>query len=359
MSALELHLQLANEANDYARSRIVHGCTQLENNDLPVEYFEALNNAVLKQVRALINQTRVDPYRLLTDDDVYDYEKTISLTSKYSLGNCYELALQAMDYFLTTTNQIPSSNVEVLSIDGEKGDHIFLVIGRSPESNVNDINSWGTDAVICDPWSNQVYCASEWKDKLKTFYRTYNKNGTITNCVTGYDAAVHSLKVILDIHQLKSHLNKSTLKENYINELNLMEWTLKNHKTKLETRSEKLLKKYGSEDEKYQVIGQKIGYATTVLSMVEALRTTIPDTEEDMDFRDFHRLLRKNLKQLFENVQEIITLTSEERAALSGYRHPNNLLSLMRTTINVSPPTEKTIRDANEELVKNLTGKKL
>lgn len=78
MSNLALHLQLANHAKDYACSQIVHGCSQIENNELPVEYFEALNNAVLKQLRALINQTRTDPYNLLADD-IYDYEKLFYL----------------------------------------------------------------------------------------------------------------------------------------------------------------------------------------------------------------------------------------------------------------------------------------
>ncbi|MDI9818037.1 MULTISPECIES: hypothetical protein [unclassified Legionella] len=176
MNILESNLKLGNLAKDYARTQIVHGCSQIENNALPVEYFEALNNAVLKQMRALISQTFSDPHRLLPDD-IYDYEKTVIVSSKYSLGNCHELAFQAMDYLLTT-NQVCSINAEIIEIDGEKGDHVFWVIDRDLKSNLNDITSWGTNAVICDPWSNEVYPASEYKSKLKTFYRHYHRDGT-------------------------------------------------------------------------------------------------------------------------------------------------------------------------------------
>ncbi|OCH99478.1 hypothetical protein A8135_07295 [Legionella jamestowniensis] len=357
MSNLALHLQLANHAKDYACSQIVHGCSQIENNELPVEYFEALNNAVLKQLRALINQTRTDPYNLLADD-IYDYEKTILFSSKYSLGNCYELAFQAMDYFVTT-NQVALTNLEVLSIDGEKGDHIFLVVGRDPNSNINDITSWGPEAVICDPWSKQVYPASDYQEKLKTFYRRYNKDGTKTNCIMDYDPTVHTLNVILNNHQLKSSLSKSALKENYASELNLIEWALNNHRSKLEARNEHLIKKYGQEDEKHKILEQKLMNVNNVLNMLHSLRAAIPDTKEESDFRKFHSVLRKNLHQIFENIQEIVNLAPEERKALSVYRHPHNIMSRIRTFANVSPPTEKTIKEANETLVKNLSDKKI
>ncbi|MBX3413942.1 MAG: hypothetical protein KF708_14725 [Pirellulales bacterium] len=44
------------------------------------------------------------------------------------------------------------------SLDG----HQFVMIGRSPKATVDNISTWGTDAVICDPWDRmQAYPAAQ------------------------------------------------------------------------------------------------------------------------------------------------------------------------------------------------------
>lgn len=39
----------------------------------------------------------------------------------------------------------------------------MLVIGRNPHSDPDDINTWGKNAVICDPWANRFYEANQFK----------------------------------------------------------------------------------------------------------------------------------------------------------------------------------------------------
>lgn len=43
----------------------------------------------------------------------------------------------------------------------QEADHAFCVVGRDPDSRLDDMRTWGRDAVIIDPWLEEVYPASE------------------------------------------------------------------------------------------------------------------------------------------------------------------------------------------------------
>ena len=164
-------LTIANKSKAYARSQILKSSTALENNDSPKEYFDAIDSAVTKDIRSLIHQqTNLQSNRLEKNKDVIYYENVIHVTSKYSIGNCYELALQALDYVLNTTN----IDAEVYSIMG--GNHCFLVLNRDKDSNPSNPETWGSNAVICDPLANKAYQAKEYHTKLNTLYRSADKN---------------------------------------------------------------------------------------------------------------------------------------------------------------------------------------
>ena len=45
-------------------------------------------------------------------------------------------------------------------------DHAFVVIDRKVGSDVKDISTWGDTAVVCDPWDEKVYAASEIPSKM-------------------------------------------------------------------------------------------------------------------------------------------------------------------------------------------------
>jgi hypothetical protein len=72
--------------------------------------------------------------------------KTLSdLVSKFSCGNCAELAASAF-VFLHKLNVRP---LDYMVLDG--ADHAFVVIGREADSD--DWRKWGKSAVVCDPWA--------------------------------------------------------------------------------------------------------------------------------------------------------------------------------------------------------------
>lgn len=85
---------------------------------------------------------------------------------KFGIGNCYELACLALvllgehhcDDLSDTTSM---NNILVEMFKTQEGDHAFLVIGRDRQSQFNDINSWGTEVLILDPWMGEVVDVSE------------------------------------------------------------------------------------------------------------------------------------------------------------------------------------------------------
>lgn len=53
------------------------------------------------------------------------------------------------------------------------GNHVFLVIGRKPGSNLQDPASWGDDAYICDSLERTVYKAKDYQDRLKAYLNPF------------------------------------------------------------------------------------------------------------------------------------------------------------------------------------------
>jgi hypothetical protein len=79
-------------------------------------------------------------------------------------GNCGEQSAVAF-VFLLDKGVRPVEWFKFSDID-----HAFVVIGRLENSKENDPYDWGPNAVICDPWYEKAYPASE--------LRTHQKDGT-------------------------------------------------------------------------------------------------------------------------------------------------------------------------------------
>ena len=72
-------------------------------------------------------------------------------------GYCRELSHLAKTEIESKFKNI---KVEVVSLDY----HCLLVIDRKAGSDPNDIETWGENAVMCDPWARKVYPASKFWD---------------------------------------------------------------------------------------------------------------------------------------------------------------------------------------------------
>ncbi len=82
--------------------------------------------------------------------------------------------------------QFPNARVEVAQINK----HQLLVIGRSEKSDDNNIESWGPEAVICDPWAKKLYPVSE--------FANIQKDDNIPNYSIG-----HETELVLE--EVKEH----------------------------------------------------------------------------------------------------------------------------------------------------------
>jgi len=86
------------------------------------------------------------------ENNVQAVMKIASEAERTGFGNCREQAcLAARDLMM---KDVP--NVEVFG----KHNHAFVVIGRDPDSNPLDPSTWGSKAMVVDPWQKKSYPAT-------------------------------------------------------------------------------------------------------------------------------------------------------------------------------------------------------
>ncbi len=130
--------------------------------------------------------------------------------------------------------------LEEVVISYEEGDnHVFLAIDRDPQSNVNDISSWGPNAILFDAWNRIVCMASDFKS-LPVYYFSYPDAAKweITIKLGPYDHyLLKSLRVNEDNFSITGHNNQEERDAAILEEYNLVdlnEPTLKETKNFIE-----------------------------------------------------------------------------------------------------------------------------
>ncbi len=107
---------------------------------------QADNPLQAKAVRALLD-SRADLY---VEAAIFGglTTRSVALAAKvYGAGNCANQAAVALK-FLEKMGIYP---LDMMFDD--HNDHNFVVIGRAAGSDATDCNSWGAEAIVCDPWS--------------------------------------------------------------------------------------------------------------------------------------------------------------------------------------------------------------
>src|SRR5260221_682810 len=100
---LEEALNMAHKAKKYAREQIIKGDSWLSSNDLSPELQAAVRQG-MKDVRELERGKLAIPDLLEKKFGVIFFENAVETKSKYSLGNCSELAILALDYVVNYEN---------------------------------------------------------------------------------------------------------------------------------------------------------------------------------------------------------------------------------------------------------------
>ncbi len=169
MPDLKEVLEAAEYAKVHARSRICKGSNhhdgmakQLSSD---IDQRDALHQSIIEMRDLIHDESKITPNPLEKNyTDLLWFETNIKFSTKYSLGNCYEYTLQALDYILQKNPDIDGEIFRIL-----RGDHFFLVLNRDPNSDPNKPETWGA-AVICDPWLNAVYEAKEYQSRLSEVF---------------------------------------------------------------------------------------------------------------------------------------------------------------------------------------------
>ncbi len=84
-------------------------------------------------------------------------------------GNCGELASIALEYLFDH-----GIRAEYFHFTEKGYDHAWVVIGRVPNSILNNLKTWGPDAVWCDPWQGDDGVCFSIQDFVKGKIRNLN-----------------------------------------------------------------------------------------------------------------------------------------------------------------------------------------
>jgi hypothetical protein len=146
----------------------------------------------------------------------YDCRHLENKFSKYFIvGNCSELSSVVFIYLLKQKE--PNLYVEMLSIEGINGNHLFIMIGGK-----GNLENPGKEAVIVDPWLRQVYPAPLWEDLLKNCVSTTTTEGVprlenFNPNIQHIQAITQSVKLSIS-NKFFSHQSNMTEVKNLLNE---------------------------------------------------------------------------------------------------------------------------------------------
>ncbi len=101
-----------------------------------------------------------EKYGLLFDK--YFYRKIADIAESRGVGNCGEHAAVAFKHL---TKNHPQLRIE--QIADIANDHVFVVIDRNPNSEINNPKTWGDTAIICDAWARKCFPAKDLDNELE------------------------------------------------------------------------------------------------------------------------------------------------------------------------------------------------
>ncbi|HVE43915.1 MAG TPA: hypothetical protein VNC84_02115 [Gammaproteobacteria bacterium] len=324
--------EIAKSACEYARKSIIAGSTQIQNSDFDEAKRVALTKGI-KDLRAF--RKEASESRIESDAGIEFFYANIATCKKFSLGNCSEMALMALDYVLS---HAPEVNAEVYRI--AEGDHAFLMIGRIEGSDPTKPETWGGDAYICDPWCNQVYPASEYVDKMEFF--SFSPMPSKEDCryytasVTKFNSKQHSLKLLWD--------DKNDMNTKYLRKANSrahIDQFIARYREKLESIHQVLETLHLQMslivlqfEQKYPVIGGQKKKRITIQAMLlqlekrmEAIKKDIENVaelkHEDLPYSELREKLEGSLKRHTLSSAKILNLSNEDKSVLMKHRYEN------------------------------------
>jgi hypothetical protein len=159
MSKAGFFLSSAVIANEYVKSKMTIGASNKLRWDFPRAWMcsgSLVNTGEMrKQVdrdmaAALENETYTTELDGMIKYQRIYLDKSAENAQKFGCGNCGEQSAIAFVY-LRQQKIFPLDWMEVNDYE-----HAFVIIGRQRGSDPANYTTWGSDAVICDPWRDVV-----------------------------------------------------------------------------------------------------------------------------------------------------------------------------------------------------------
>lgn len=83
------------------------------------------------------------------------------------------------------------------------GDHIALVLGRGEPNELNHHRDWGPQAVVCDPWADAVYFATDIESRLNNLVSIRERDGNWKKEFRRFDSDTHYLQFTVPQDRLR------------------------------------------------------------------------------------------------------------------------------------------------------------
>lgn len=305
-------LQIASMTLEYIRNLNIEGVTQIRTNSFPLQMQEYLQRE-LHDLR--MEAKSISFFDLELDKALISFEKTVALSNQKRVGNCYELAFLALDYMAI---KFPLINAEVYRI--VNGDHVFLVIGRNPDSDPSDPLQWGDNAYFCDPWSDKVYPAKDYLIQLQNFKRKDD-----VNMVEPFNPEVHALEPLGDCNSayiIQGHADAhlKEIENLYIEMNNDILQAVLDLITDFEKIAARLEIQYGTEDDKYLLIQSRI---ESFRFIAQDLRNNTRFEDFNLQYRELRTMLEAKLKNNFSDYHNSKDFSDAQIDILNEHRSKN------------------------------------
>jgi len=284
--------------------------------------------------------------QLEKDAVIAHYESVIAVTDKYSLGNCTELATQVFDYVLTEAG--PDVRVEIFYING--GDHVFAVLNRDPASDPSNPMTWGSNAVICDPWADLVYPAEEYAGKLKDYWFDGKKNQVRD--------IKHPQKLAAspryNTGYFREHRNLNNLVANFTEASQKLIKQIQAFNSDLKEEKKRIVSKYNPQDKKAQIIETKNNLLDNLVGeLVKAMEVKVNEIKQKIilidkkdyqkEYRNIKLNLNEELKAFHKKSIGHLSFSQSDTTSLFSKRWPTNK-SISDTQKNI----EEAVNRANK-----------
>lgn len=191
-----------------------------------IEYREITQQQSLFVISDETQLSKHEPLNKVLRKKLY-YNKAIVLDRlQANSGFCDEHAVLGLYYIYKYIHTIDAfKSLEKINISYHQGDgHTFLVLNRNPNSQLNDMSTWGDEAILFDAWNNLVVAVAELHD-LPIFYLSFPKEAEwkvdITHSSTVDSSICHDLQRLEQYFAMTEHLDPEQRKQGLMDEYEL------------------------------------------------------------------------------------------------------------------------------------------